>query len=438
MEKALPHSKQHENAVLSCCLLAPMECVPRVLDMFGEEQPFYIPTNAHIYAAIRAIDAHKISVLTVVDYLENSNTLALAGGMSGVRDICNAAPSIAQFDLYIEWVGRLHQLRRLIAYTDKMSKELYNPKAKMDEVVERATIAFNRTLSNIGSDSVVTMADAVSDAIGCLDEQLETLPTGYRELDRMLELPPGSLVLLAARPGCGKTCLATSIILGMGYRNIPSAMFSLEMPKRQLMGRMVSSVAEVNSRRIKEPKYRSRVIDAYNMIQSYPIYIDDKPSLTISEFIRKCKRLHVEYGVKFVVADYLQRMNLEPTRGEQREQTVARAAKDIKNMLLETGMRAFVLAQLNRSAAEGMPSVHHLRESGALEQEADAVILLHSDKVPLDELQKINSAQKAQQVQCIIGKNRHGPTGILELPFWKPYVKFGMEIEDSIVDEVAK
>jgi replicative DNA helicase len=427
-DKALPHSPVHEQALLCCCLCEPMECVGRVLNTFGDDNPFYIPANARIYEALMAIDAHKLDLITVMSYLDNSGTLDQAGGAIYLRTVFNAVPSIAQFDTYCKWVAKLHQHRKLLADVVTLQRDLYNPKVRLDDLVDQADIAFKRTLSAAGSDTIVTMDSAVDEAVRCLDEVETLVQTGYMRLDELLSTPEGSLMILAARPGCGKTCLASGIAINLAYRKTPVGFFSLEMPKKQLMRRWASSIAEVNSKYLSDDHNRKRVLGAYDILRQLPIYVDDKPSLTLGEFIRKMRRLKAEYGVRFVVLDYLQRMNLEPLRGEQRERTVARAATEIKNALLELNMVGLILCQLNRDAANTMPDISHLRESGALEQEADSVTLLHSERVTMDELYKINSGEKPQDVSCIVGKNRHGPTGIVTLPFYKPYSQFSTTI----------
>lgn len=435
IEATLPFSTQHERAFISCLLQEPHTCVASAANAFGSENPCYVPAHAYVYDAIISMDIENVQILTVMDVLTNNRCLDAVGGMTGLRELANAVPSTADFNLYMKWVTKLYQQRRLLASIDKMRADLFDPRAKVDQIVDASEVALRRAMSVSSFQTIVGMGDACEDAVRGLDEEIHTIKTGFPVLDQLIgDIPVGSFMLLAARPGCGKTTLAGNIAVRHAGVGTPVYFASLEMPRRQLLGRWVCSLTDTYSNRLRDPDRRNLVMGGYDMLSKLPLYIDDKPSLSLSEFIRKCKRLKAEHGVKLVVLDYLQRMNLEPLKNENRDQTVSRAAAEIKNCLLEHEMVGLVLAQLNRDAAMGAPAVHHLRESGGLEQEADHVFLLHSEKLSKEELGPINKGLMPQKIQCICGKNRHGPCGVVDLEWWKAFSRFeGNVVGDEYV-----
>lgn len=430
----VPFSVVHERAFISCIMQDPCVCGEKAKNVFGGANPCYTPECTIVYDAVLAIDTHKLDLMVIMDYLSNGQQASLIGP-SELRGLINEVPSTANFTQYIFWVSKLYQQRKVLGVLDDMQTALIDPRAKLDDIVDSSELAIRTALSVSGTQTVVSASDAAKDAQRGLDEEIEAIRLHLPSVDRLIgDVPLGSVCILAARPGCGKTTLAGHIALSHAGMGNPVYFASMEMPRRQLMNRWVCSLTDTYSSSLRAPERREIINKGFDMLGGLPLFIDDKAGLTISEFIRKCKRLKAEHNIGVAVLDYLQRMDLEDRKGETRDQTVSRAAKQIKDCMLEQQMVCLLLAQLNRAAADGAPSVHHLRESGGLEQEADYVFLLNSQKHTPEQLRPINMGDVAQDVDLIVGKNRHGPQGVEKIKWWKPFGRFEAPvIEDEYI-----
>ncbi len=438
-----PHSIDAEQSVLGGLMLAP-EALDRVADRLAEGD-FYRKDHRLIWRAINEL-ANKgmpCDAVTLGDWFESNGLVEMAGGAGYLIELANSTPSAANITAYAEIVREKSVMRQLIDAGTSITEDGYRPEGKsVQEVLENAEQrVFHIAESGArGKKDSVSMRDAVRDAFRLLSEryenrgQLTGISTGFADLDTLTSgLQPSDLVIVAARPSMGKTAFALNIAETAALHDKkPVAVFSMEMSASQLAFRLISSVGLVHQQRLRngdlEEEDWPRVSNAIAILSDAKIFIDDTPSLSPVELRSRARRLHREHGgLGLIVVDYLQLMAV-PGSKENRATEISEISRSLKGLAKELNVPVMALSQLNRSLeqrADKRPMMSDLRESGAIEQDADVIMFIYRD-----EYYNKESADKGI-AEIIIGKQRNGPTDTCKLTFRGQYTKFSNFAPDS-------
>jgi len=435
-----PHSDEAEKGVLGCILLAPDQSLASCIAAFkhGSEVFFSLKHRAIYDAALARYDQNKaIDSITMIQELRDKGALESVGGIVYLASLPDAVPSAENLSFYIDIVLKKYTLRRVInTCADLTAKAMSNP----DSVHEIVTVATStiQSVSEIGvvQDNVASTKQLVPEAMQHIEYLAQNagvitgVTTGLIDLDAMTwGFKPGELVVLAARPSVGKTALAMNAAdhIATSLR-LPVGVFSLEMSKQALVVRMLCSRANVSSTAIQHGHLSqfsaSQLTNASRVLVCAPIHIDDTAALSISQLRARARQMHKRFGVKIVIVDYLQLMNGgHARRHDSREQEVAAISGGLKALAKELNIPVMVLSQFSRKVEDrgnnARPKLSDLRESGAIEQDADTVLMLYRPQADITGIGPDTIA-----TTCIVGKNRNGPTGDVDLIFAKSCTKF--------------
>lgn len=435
----VPHSEEAERALLGQILLSAMSgsesTLLQAIELLDDVNDFYIPANKRIYAAMVAIfDAGKdLNVINIGEELKKTNSLQMVGGFTYITSLSYGLPHSDSIEHYANVLIGKSKLRNLLKAADKISQEVKEEEDDADVILGHAESAiysltetrFKTQLATIDEMLEQVVDDAISNAGSGL--AITGLQTGITKLDQMTAgFQPSDLILLAARPGMGKTSEAVTIINNMAVdyeKRI--AFFSLEMNKYSIVTRMICNLARVDFQRFRQGLVLTaedwdKIEEARNRLSCGRIFIDDKPAISILEARAKLRRLANTAGMPDIILfDYLQLMTgRREHRKESRLQEVSGISADLKTLAKELNRPVVGLCQLNRGPEQRSnktPALHDLRESGSLEQDADQVIFIHQPEV--DE-------EHEHVYQQIIAKNRNGPTGEFGIMFNKPAMRF--------------
>ena len=438
-----PHSIEAEQAVLGGLMLAP-DALDRVADRLAE-QDFYRKDHRLIWRAINEL-ANKgmpCDAVTLGDWFESGGLADMAGGAAYLIELANNPPSAANITAYAGIVREKSVLRQLIDAGTSITEDGYRPEGQsVQEVLENAEQrVFHIAESGArGKQDSVSMREAVKDAFRLLSEryenrgQLTGISTGFADLDEFTSgLQPSDLIIVAARPSMGKTAFALNVAETAALRNKkPVAVFSMEMSSSQLAFRLISSVGRIHQQRLRngdlEEEDWPRVSNAISILSEAKIFIDDTPSLSPVELRSRARRLHRQHGgLGLIVIDYLQLMQV-PGSQENRATEISEISRSLKGLAKELNVPVVALSQLNRSLeqrADKRPMMSDLRESGAIEQDADVIMFIYRDEYYNKDTQDKGMAE------IIIGKQRNGPTGMCKLTFLGQYTKFENYASDS-------
>ena len=431
-----PHSIDAEQAVLGGLLLAP-DALDQVADRLGAED-FYRRDHRLIWRAVNEL-ANKgmpCDAVTLGDWFESNGLAEMVGGAGYLIELANSTPSAANIAAYAEIVREKSVLRQLIDAGTSITEDGYRPEGKsVHEVLESAEQrVFHIAESGArGKKDSVSMREAVKDAFKLLTEryqnrgQLTGVSTGFTDLDELTSgLQPSDLIIVAARPSMGKTAFALNIAetAALGSKKAV-VVFSMEMSSSQLAFRLISSVGRIHQQHLRngtlEEEDWPRVSNAIALLSDAKIFIDDTPSLSPVELRSRARRLHREHGgLGLIVIDYLQLMQV-PGNTENRATEISEISRSLKGLAKELNVPVIALSQLNRSLeqrADKRPMMSDLRESGAIEQDADVIMFIYRD-----EYYNQDSSDKGV-AEIIIGKHRHGPTGTVKLAFHGKYTRF--------------
>ncbi len=433
-----PHSIEAESSVLGGLLLD-NGAWDRVGDLLVDGD-FYRHEHQLIYAAIGAlVNASKpADVITVFEHLQNQGHADAVGGLAYLNSLAQYVPSASNIRRYAEIVRERSILRKLVSASDEIATAAFNPKGKaVDKILDEA----EQKIFNIGEegsrmkqgfqsmdslvvellDRVQEMADNPNDITG--------VPTGFHDLDRMTSgLQPGDLVVLAARPSMGKTAFAINIAEHVALNEgLPVAVFSMEMGASQLAVRIVGSIGRVDQGHLRTGKLTDeewpRLTEAIERLRTVSLHIDETPGLTPSELRANSRRLARQCGkLGLIVVDYLQLMSgSSGSDGDNRATELGEISRGLKMLAKELQCPVIALSQLNRGVeqrTDKRPMMSDLRESGAIEQDADIIMFIYRDDY-------YNKDSKDPGVaEIIIGKQRNGPTGTVRLAFLKPLTRF--------------
>src|SRR5437773_6826607 len=440
VDRLPPHSIEAEQGVLGCVLLSPNDCMGISIEKFkAGSEVFYDLRHRHIYELLAEMYDHKepIDLLTVQQRLKDKNQLESIGGLAYLSSLPDAVPSAANLSFYTDIVREKHLLRRMIQTCTAVVGRVYEQEGEVDALLDEV----ERDVLRISEDRVEatsrTIKDLVKRAITTIEEfhqrqgMLTGISTGFADLDKMTSgFHGGEMIVIAARPSMGKTSLAMNIAehVAVGER-LPVGVFSLEMTSESLVLRMLCSRSRVNLRSIRDGFLAERdfpkLTGSAGKLAGAPLFIDDTPALSILQLRAKARRMVQQYGIKLFVIDYLQLLHSTSRRAENRQQEIADISNGIKALAKELNVPVVVLSQLNRELERDKnrkPRLADLRESGAIEQDADLVALLYKPSSGDDDESAVE--QDAVPVNLLIAKQRNGPTGDVNLTFLKSYTRF--------------
>ncbi|MBR1462758.1 MAG: replicative DNA helicase [Prevotella sp.] len=447
-----PQATDIERVVLGA-LMIDKDAFSVVSEILNPET-FYEPRNQKIYQAIQTLSlAEKpVDIMTVIEELKHESTLEEVGGPAYIIELSSHVVSSAHIEYHSRILKQKHLARQLITYASNIETKAFDEGVDVDELMQEAEGALfelsqkNMRQDYLQIDPILAQAVDILQKAAASTGGLTGIPTGYTKLDDMTAgWQQSDLVIIAGRPAMGKTAFALSLAknIAVDYQ-VPTAFFSLEMNNVQLVNRLISNVCEISGKKIlngqlddEEWKRLDRNIRA---LQGAPIYIDDTPGMSIFELRTKARRLVREKGVKIIMIDYLQLMNANGARFGSRQEEVSTISRSLKTLAKELNVPILALSQLNRTVEnrEGIdgkrPQLSDLRESGAIEQDADMVLFVHRP-----EYYRILQDEKGNDLrgmaQIIIAKHRKGATGDVLLNFRGEFTRF-QNPEDVIIAPV--
>jgi replicative DNA helicase len=429
-----PQNLEAEQAVLGTVLLQD-KSLARLIEIL-EPEDFYRDAHKTIYRAMLQLfdNREPHDLITLTNLLRDQNKLDLVGGPAYLASLTDVIPFSGTLVHHANIIRQKSILRRLIQTSNEVAARCYLEQDDIDRLVDEAEQTIFEIASSKKTQGFQPMHKIVPRAFARIEllferkEHITGLATGFAELDHMTAgFQPSDLIILAARPSMGKTALAMNIVQQVAVVDKrPVAIFSLEMSMDQLVLRMLCSLGKIDSQRIRTGRLKQRDWENLNRATGYlsdaPIYIDDSPGLSVLEMRAKARRLKSEQDLGMVVIDYLQLMR---GRGntENRAQEISEISRSLKAMAKELAVPVLALSQLNRSLeirTDKRPKLSDLRESGAIEQDADVIIFIYRDEVyhPAENNPNRNMAE------IIIGKQRNGPTGTVRMTFLAQYTSF--------------
>ncbi len=448
-DRTVPSNSEAEQAVLGALLIDP-DAIIRVAPIVRPED-FYLEKHAWIFEAIIALHERRepIDFLTLVSELERREKINDVGGSAYIASLINATPTAIHVEQYAHIVERLALQRRLINASTQIAGLAYEGKEDIDNVIDNAEqLIFDVGQRRISRDlipihtAVVRFIDHV-DYIQRHPDELMGVQTGFADLDRLLGgFQPSDLVIVAGRPGSGKTSFALSIMLNAATKHKKRvALFSLEMSSEQLVQRLVASMGKIDSQslrlgRLDDADY-AKLAQATGELSEMSLFIDDSAALTPMEIRAKARRLQSEHGVDMIIIDYMQLMTASGN-SENRVQEISRISRQLKELARELHIPVVALSQLSRaveSRDEHRPQLSDLRESGSIEQDADVVIFILREKTYFTTLEKWQAKHPREEypeniAEIIVAKHRHGPTKDLKLFFAEEQATFRDLVKD--------
>jgi replicative DNA helicase len=428
----VPHSREAEEAVVGAVFINPE--VYFDVAQFLSADDFYIHRLRWIWEAFTSLHEQRIpfDLLTVSNELEKRNQLNEIGGPAYLTSLVNQVPSSLNAESYGHIVEGYSVRRKMINAANQIASIAYNEKMNVDHVMDEAEKAvFNVSERRLKHDlvSIKKVASDFYDRIDDLAKRAEDIvgvPTGFIDLDKMLTgLQPSDLLIIAGRPGQGKTGFLLSIAKSAGLTHKKHvAIFSLEMSNDQVVQRLISQETGIDSQRMRTGKLQEHewplFTHAIEVFSDTKIFLDDTPAITPLQLRTKCRRLHMEYGLDLVIIDYLQLMGGD-NRTDNRVQEVSHISRSLKVLARELNVPVLAAAQLSRAVeqrTDKRPVLSDLRESGSLEQDADIVMFIYRP----DQYEKDTVKQNVAEI--IIAKHRNGPVGSVELVFRGAQAKF--------------
>lgn len=433
MEQRIPpQNVEAEQAVLGAMLLSHDAVIVAMEKL--QSQDFYRDVHRIIFEAMEHLhrENKEIDVITLPDELKRMKKLDDVGGLEYVLNLPNLVGSAANIEYYANIVAEKSLARNLISTCTELTTEAYDGQKETEAILddaERRILQLSDTKNRGDFASVGAVVEVTLDKITKLYENkagLTGLPTGFRDLDRMTSgLQPSDLILVAARPSMGKTAFTLNIAQNVGVRQHKTvAFFSLEMSQEQLVQRLLCQIAHIDSQKLRTGQLNSdeewtRLTDACDKLYESPIYIDDTPGISVAEMRSKARRLKSEHGLDLIIVDYLQLM--QGRNAESRQQEISEISRSLKALARELKVPLIALSQLSRSVEsrqDKRPMLSDLRESGALEQDADIVSFLYRE----DYYDKETENQHITEV--ILAKHRNGPVGSVKLYFKNEFTLF--------------
>jgi len=441
-DRPLPHNEDAEIAVLGSMLLDPENAIDAAVARLNFPGSFFHPGHQTIFDTLVELCADRrksgIDLLSLSDALDRRGRLEEIGGASYLARILNSVPSAANVDKYVDIVYDDAVLRRIIASGADIVGQCFDRERSVKELLD----AFEEEILGISelhaASAAVPVGEVILKAIDLLDKLRQKDPSvmglssGFPDLDALITgFRPGEMIVLAARPSIGKTALALNVACNIAMNDNPTAVgiFSLEMGTELLVLRLLCTLARVSLGDIRDGAISQArwqgITQQGERLKKAPIYIDDAGTLDIDDLRHRARQMWRKHDVRMIIVDYLQLVRpVSSNRNSTRENEVSQISARLKALAKELNIPVLVLAQLNRQASQPgqRPRLSHLRESGAIEQDADIVALLHRDRdVETDQGVHIDEGMDAE---LIIAKNRNGPTGLVPLTFIPAWTRF--------------
>jgi len=440
--KIPPHSIEAEIAVLGG-VLTDNSVWERIVERVFEDD-FYRKDHRTIFNAINTLDAEgkPFDVVTVAEWLDSHQLLDNAGGLSYLAALAENTAGASNITAYADIVRKRSILRQLIRASNQISETVFNPKGRSsDEILDFA----EQTVFEIaeheakGRKSYRSIKELLVKALDRVDELFHSdspitgVPTGFDDFDeKTAGLQSSDLIIIAGRPSMGKTAFAINIAEHAAIKSkLSVAVFSMEMPGEQLAMRMMSSLGRIDQHKVRTGRLLDddwpRLTSAVEILKDAKLFIDDTPALTPAELRSRCRRIKREAGLDLIVVDYLQLMQV-PGTVENRATEISEISRTLKAMAKELSVPVVALSQLNRSLesrTDKRPVMSDLRESGAIEQDADVIVFIYRDEV------YNNDSPSKGLAEIIISKQRNGPIGMIKLAFLGQYTRFENYIEEK-------
>jgi len=436
VERTLPHNLEAERSVLGAILLHndAFNLAAEVID----SKDFYRDAHRRIFDKMVALyeRGHAIDLVTLKEELGRSSELEEVGGPAYIAALVDGIPRSTNVEHYARIVKEKATLRNLIYSANKIVSSAYEADEDADVILDQAEHAIFAIADDKIRDGFVSLRDLAQGSLDTIEklhsrrELVTGIPTGFTDLDEMTSgLQPSDLVIVAARPSMGKTSLVLNMAQHVGTKtDMTVGLFSLEMSKEQLFLRMLTGEARIDAHRMRGgflgERDWGRLSQAIGTLSDAKIFIDDTPSIGVLEMRAKCRRLAAEHGLHLVIIDYIQLMQGRG-RFENRTLEVASISRSLKGLAKELRVPIVVLSQLSRAPearSDRRPQLSDLRESGALEQDADVVIFIYREDMYADRSAPPTDAQGVAEL--IIGKQRNGPTGVVRLAFIREFTRF--------------
>jgi len=426
-----PHNLEAEESVLGAMLLS-RDAIAAAMERCSAPD-FYRPSHSQIFAAISRLYAQgePVDVVTVAEELLRAGVLEDIGGSATLVSLQTNTPAISSAQRYAAIVEEHALLRRLIGVSQEISEMAYDLPDDVTDALDRAESMVFDVAQRRATDSVSALQELLSQSLDRLEElygrgeTITGVPTGYNDLDEQLAgLQPSNLVVVGARPSMGKTAFGLGLAAHAATQGIPVLYFSLEMSHLEIAQRILCAEARVDASRMRNGRLLDgdwpKISNAIGRIGSAPLYIDDNPNVTVMEIRARARRMKSRDGVGLVVVDYLQLMTGR-SAAENRQVEISEISRGLKILARELEIPVVALSQLSRnleSRADKRPMLADLRESGAIEQDADVVMFIYRDEVYNPESADRGSAE------IHVAKHRNGPTGVVELAFVGTYARF--------------
>lgn len=429
-----PHSEEAEQAILGSMMMD-RDAVNTAMELLIDED-FYNERHRIIYRAMQDLyrENSAIDLITLKNKLEQSGALEGIGGLAYLGQIAASVPSSVNAKNYAQIVKERVMYRRFISIGENMVNHGYDMDMPISELSEEVEQSVFKILSNQGGKDFTHIHDVLLETYEDIERiagnqgGITGVPTGFADLDRMTTgLQPTDLVLLGARPSMGKSAFALNIVQHAAVREHKvCAIFSLEMSKKQCANRLLCAEALVDSEKVRSGQLENedweKLLGALAPLSEAPIYMDDTPGITLAELRSKCRKLKLEKGLDLIMIDYLQLMSgSRGSSGDNRQQEISDISRGLKALAREMQAPVLALSQLSRaleSRSDRRPMLSDLRESGAIEQDADVVMFLYRDEYYNKDSQDHNIAE------VIIAKQRNGSTGTVKLAWLGQYTKF--------------
>jgi len=429
-----PQNIEAEQCVLGSILLQQGALIKVIEYLIADD--FYRDAHRTIFAAMVELFERNEpqDLITVTNILKDKNKIDVIGGPAYLASLTDIVPVLANIGYYGKIIRQKSILRRLIQTSSEIAARCYEEQDDIDSLIDDAEQTIFEISRSKSGQGFQALSKIIPNTFKALEKRFERkelitgVPTGYDEFDRLTAgLQPSDLIILAGRPSMGKTALAMNMARNAAsQQNVAVAVFSLEMSEEQLALRMLCSESRVNSQDLRTGFIKDRdwpkLTKAAGDLSEARIFIDDTPSISVLEMRAKCRRLKTEHDIGLVVVDYLQLMQGRRS-AERREQEISEISRSLKAMAKELHVPVMALSQLNRgleNRTDKRPKLSDLRESGAIEQDADLICFIYRDEV-------YNQAEDNPHkgiAEVIIGKQRNGPTGKVELTFLKEYTTF--------------
>jgi len=442
IDRLPPHSPEAEQGMLGCVFLSPNECMGQCIEKFkGDPEVLYDLRNQTIFGVLLEMydKREAIDVITVQQRLKDKQLLEEVGGIAYLATLPDTVPSSANLSYYLDIVQEKYLLRKMIHTCTDVVGRVYDYEGEVDALMDEVERDILRISESRVQSQTTTIKDLVKKAITTIEDfhqrqgVLTGVGTGFADFDKMTSgLHGGEMVVIAARPRMGKTSLAMNIAEYVAIeQRLPVGVFSLEMTSESLVLRMLCSRSRVNLRNVREGFLAERdfpkLTGSAGKLANAPLFIDDSSALSILQLRAKARRMSQQYGIKLFVIDYLQLLHSTARRAENRQQEIADISSGVKSLAKELNVPIIVLSQLNRELEREKnrkPRLSDLRESGAIEQDADVVGLLYKPSSGDDEDSGSAVEEDAVPVNLLIAKQRNGPTGDVNLTFLKSYTRF--------------